>query len=100
MFRAIFPLRTIYDPRRPEELKRRMKKLRYLNWPEIARETTQDRILAESKQMWPRDKRNILQAAREQDEIAKRLSSRYHGQWSGEVIRYSRKYRYSLSMPQ
>lgn len=85
--------------RLPQQLKRKMKQLRDLNWSEIIREAIEARVLLESKRRL-RDKSQALRAVKRMNEIADALSSRYSGPWNGaEVIRYWRTHRYSSSTP-
>jgi hypothetical protein len=76
-----------------------MKRFKEINWSEVMRKAIEARILVETDKR-RRDRCLMIEAARRQDEIAKTLSSRYSGPWSGvEVIRYWRKSRYSSSTP-
>lgn len=85
--------------RLPDRLKRQMGRLKEINWSEVVRKAIEARIVLEMSRR-RRDTHMALEAARNQDGIAKILASRYNGPWSGvEVIRYWRQHRYSSSMP-
>jgi hypothetical protein len=86
--------------RLPDRLKKQMRRFREVNWSEVTRKAIEARIIIEASRK-RREKRVMVEAARRQDELAKILTSRYSGPWSGvEVIRYWRKNRYSSSTPQ
>ncbi|MBS7650858.1 MAG: hypothetical protein QXN62_06765 [Candidatus Bathyarchaeia archaeon] len=85
--------------RLPDHLKKQMRRFKEINWSEVMRKAIEARILLELDRI-RRDRSLMIEAARRQDEIAKTLTSRYSGPWSGvEVIRYWRKFRYSSSTP-
>ena len=69
--------------RLPQQLKRKMKQLRDLNWSEIIREAIEARVLIESKRRL-RDKSQALRAVKRMNEIADAL---YLLQWPLEWSR-------------
>lgn len=87
----------------PEELRKQMKKLRRVNWSEVARRAIADRIALELAQQG-KDRAQIIEASREADELFEEARRRYgHVSYnSAETIRAWRdaRYRYSSQTPQ
>ncbi len=87
---------AIITVRVPEDLKRRMEQLPELNWSEVMRRAVERRVSEEIAKRREHDGRRLRQAAKTQDQIAKRLSFTPAGSWKSlEVIRYWREHRYS-----
>ncbi len=59
----------------PEDLKKRMKRLKNVNWSEVVREAILERILVEEK-LVDKDWSLIRKAAEEMDELRKMIEAR------------------------
>jgi len=85
---------TTITVRIPEDLKRRMNRLKGVNWSDVVREALLETIIIQEK-MRERDWDLVKKAAREADELRIRLEAR-HGRCnydSAETIRYWRDIR-------
>jgi len=83
----------------PESLKKKMKRIRGVNWSDFIRGSIEEKVREELDKRREKDRIAILEAIHEQDKIAAMLGEKPAPEWRGvEVIRYWRKRRYSSSM--
>lgn len=82
----------------PESLKRKMRRVKGVNWSALVRGAIEERVRRETVRRRERDRSAIIEAVRDQDRIAVVLAQKPAPSWSGvEVIRYWREHRYSSS---
>ncbi len=81
----------------PEALKKRMKRVRGVNWSGVIRSALEQRLQEEMEKR-RKDRDAIVEAMNEQDEVAAQLGRKPGTDWKGvEVIRHWREHRYSSS---
>ena len=81
----------------PEALKKRMKRVNGVNWSGVIRSALEQRLQEEMDRR-RKDRDAIIEAMKEQDEVAAQLGRKPATGWKGdEVIRYWRERRYSSS---
>jgi len=81
----------------PEALKKRMKRVNGVNWSGVIRSALEQRLQEEMDRR-RKDRDAIIEAMKEQDEVAAQLGRKPATGWKGvEVIRYWREHRYSSS---
>lgn len=89
---------TFLTVRVPESLRKKMRRIRGVNWSGVIRGAIEDRVEEETKRQRERDRGAIMEAVAEQDRLAEQLGGRPAAGWNSvEVIRYWREHRYSSS---
>lgn len=91
---------AIITLRIPENLRRQIRRLKHVNWSQIAREAIEERVAME-KTREGKDRAEIVEASRSIDELFEELRGRY-GRLrydSSRTIRTWRDARYSSSSP-
>jgi hypothetical protein len=84
----------------PATLRKKMRRVRGVNWSQVIRAAVEERVRHEARLRRSKSQAAILEAMQTQDRIATVLGrTRAPGWRSVEVIRYWRDHRYSSSTP-
>lgn len=90
---------TFLTVRVPESLRKKMRRIRGVNWSGVIRGAIEDRVEEETRRRREKNRAAmIFEVIGEQDKLAVELGRKPVASWNGvEVIRYWRDHRYSSS---